>query len=263
MIKQAPLSYGIVWFVGGLITYLLIKRSFRTQINDFRSQLGDRDKVINFLEKKVELQTQFWVSEGSSPLLSPKIETQEVPTPSLLEPGSIDSKGKQLLSPVLELIHFDFEDVAQDSVGLYFRASKDLVRKAAILHFSLKPISGAVPWTEVQPQIRFKDEHDHITPVSDGIWLGHSKSKVPFRYGITVSLVLATRALKRDFRTYEWDSHESLPLERQLVGDEIRAEVRLVGEYMDDPKADISWYFKLIKGDVPQIILSTREEFDA
>jgi hypothetical protein len=168
-----------------------------------------------------------------------------------------------LSPPVLELMHFALDDVAQDEAGCYFRASKDFVGKAAILDFSLKPISGAVPWTEVQPQIRFKDADNNITRVSEAIWLGQDTPKVPFRYGTTRSLIVASRAPKRDFRTYERDSHESRPLERKLNGDVIRVEVRLIGEYMDDPKADILWYFKLIKGEATDIVLSTRDEFEA
>jgi hypothetical protein len=163
---------------------------------------------------------------------------------------------------VIELMHIDFEDVVQDENGFYFRVAKGQGFKAAILDFSLKPISGAVPWTEVQPQIRFKDSDDHITRISDAIWLGHKTSKIPLKHGVTGSLVLAIHAPKRDFRTYELQSHTTRPLERKLSGEIIRAEVRLIGEYMDDPRADVSKYFELIKEDTPRIVEITGEQFN-
>jgi|SRR5882724_435174 len=249
VIKQAPITFVFVWGLGALITYVLIKRSIRGQLDDLRKWLTDRDNVITFLEKKLEIQQRLLD-------LQPTVGTELPAVPA-------DLKEEKLLPPVLELIHFGFEDVAQDRAGFYFRAVNALICKAAILDFSLKPISGAVPWTEVQPQIFFKDWQGRVTHVNNAIWLGLDKAKVPFRYGITLSLVLAVSSPKRDFRTYERDSHESRPLERQLSGKEVRAQVRLVGEYMDDPRADISWYFKLIKGRVPEIIEITREEFDS
>ncbi len=252
VISQAPLLFFFLWGTGAVVTYLVVKRSLRGQLDDFRQRLADRDNVIGFLEKKLEIQQKLLSTTIAAPteLTSSKAPALNAPT------------EKQLLPPVLELMHFDFEDVAKDASGFYFRASSNLLFKVAVLDFSLKPISGAVPWTEVQPQIRFKDSQGHITRVGNAIWFGHDKPKVPFRYGVTASLVLASRSPKRDFRTYEGDSHRKGPLERQLAGEVLRVEVRLVGEYMDDPKADVFWYFELIKGDVPTIIKSTREEFE-
>lgn len=241
VIKQAPLTFIFLWGVGAVVTYIVVKRSVRGQLDDFRQRLVDRDNVIAFLEK-AKIQDKL----------------SEAVTPAKLD----RAKESALLPPVLELMNFAFEDVAKDGSGFYFRASSNLLFKVAVLDFSLKPISGAVPWTEVQPQTRFKDSEGRITIMGNAIWFGYDKPKVPLRYGVTASLVLASRSPKRDFRTYERDTHGNGPLERQLAGEVLRVEVRLVGEYMDDPRADVFWYFKLIKGDVPRIIASTREEFE-
>jgi hypothetical protein len=253
VIKQAPLTFAFLWILGTGVIYLTLRRSLRGQLDDFRQWLVDRDNVIEFLQKKLEIQQKFL-----EPTITAPPELTATTVPALNAP-----KEEQLLPPVLELIRFDFEDVAKDGSGSYFRASSNLLFKVAVLDFALKPISGAVPWTEVQPQIRFKDSQGRITLVSDAIWFGHDKPKIPFRYGVTASLVLASRSPKRDFRTYERSSHDTRPLERQLNGETMLAEVRLVGEYMDDPKADLSWYFELTKGDPPRIIKSTREKFES
>lgn len=120
VIKQAPLSFAFVWGLGLLIIYLMVRRSFQARLADFRGWLADRDNVIAFLEKRQGL-------TGAG-------------TPT-------DEKKKDLSSPVIELMHFDFEDVIQDESGFYFKVAKGQGLKAAILDFSLKPVSGAVPWT--------------------------------------------------------------------------------------------------------------------
>lgn len=247
MIKQAPVSFFIVWLIGAVVTIAVVRRQLRGQLDDLRKTIADRDNVITFLEKKVEIHQK--LSEAPAP----------VQLPASTAPAPPEAK---LIPPVLDLLHFDFEDVAKDETGFYFRASQGFVCKAAILDIALSPISGAVPWTEVQPQIRFKDSNDHVTRVSNAIWLAHDKSKLPLRYGVTGNLVLATRLPKRDFRTYERDPHAVRPLERQLSGDVIRAEIRLIGEYKDDPSADKSFYLEIIKGDPPKILESSREQFD-
>jgi len=252
VIKQAPLMFIFLWGAGAVVTYIVVRRSMRGKLDDFRQWLVDRDNVIAFLEKKIEIQAK----------LSAPATPAELPAASVSSINESVTKKNELLPPVLDLMHFDFEDVAKDGSGFYFRDNSNLLFKVAVLAFSLKPISGAVPWTEVQPQIRFKDSQGRITIVGNAIWFGYDKPKVPLRYGVTASLVLASRSPKRDFRTYERDTERQGPLERQLGGDVLRVEVRLVGEYMDDPRADVFWYFELIKGDVPKIVRSTREEFE-
>lgn len=277
VIKQAPLLFGLVWVVGAVITYVLIRRSLRGQLTDLRSQLGDsrahlgdRDNVITFLEKKLELQQKHLdVPMQIEATLPPRIvieapkENKAISAPAETQPSEAEGKSS-LLPPELEKTYSDFEDVEQDEAGFYLRAGKHstgTLFKAAILDFSLKPISGAVPWTEVQPQIRFKDASNHITSVREAIWHGRDKPKVPFRYGLTRSLMLMIRSPEGDFSTYERDSRRNRPLECVLDGDIIRAEVRLIGEYMDDPRTDVCFYVKLIKGEVPKIVESTQEEF--
>lgn len=251
LIKQAPLTFIFLWGIGAVVTYLVAKRSVRGQMDDFRQRLVDRDNVIDFLEKKVEIQEKL-----SAPA------TAKLPVARVSSLSYSATKEEKLLPPVLELVNFGFEGVVKDASGFFMRGSGDPLVAVAVLDFSLKPISGAVPWTEVQPQIRFKDSQGHITIVGNAIWYGYDKPKVPLRYGVTASLFLASRSPKRDFRTYERDTHRDGPLERKLVGEIVHVEVRLVGEYMDDPRADVFWYFELPKGDIPRIIESTRERFE-
>lgn len=173
---------------------------------------------------------------------------------------------QKLLPPILKLMHFAFDDVEKDDSGIYARIGNRRtanVNKAAVLDFSLEPISGSVPWVEAQAQIRFKDASDHPTRVGDPIWLGRDKPKVPFRHGETQSLVVTVCSAGTDFTTYEHQRRMDRPLERPLQGDMIRAEVTLVGEYMNDPQLSVSWYFKLTNGDRPTIEPITREQFEA
>src|SRR6266498_1836470 len=100
VIKQAPLTFIFVWAVGALVTYITIKRSFRSQLNDFRNWLGDRDSVITFLEKKLELQQKVLDLQPTVPAEPRAISDTSVGVPEL-------KAEKQLLPPVLELMHFD------------------------------------------------------------------------------------------------------------------------------------------------------------
>lgn len=178
----------------------------------------------------------------------------------------VQSGQPALLPPVLRLMHFAFDDVEPDERGIYARVGKELTTSsftAAILDFSLEPISGAAPWVEAQAQIRFKDASNHQTRVGDPIWLGRDKPKVPFRYGETQSLVVAICFPGENVSTYETQRRSSRPLERVLQGSVIRAEIGLVGEYMSDPKLNVSWYFRLTGGTCPTIEMITRDEFEA
>jgi len=181
--------------------------------------------------------------------------------------GSQAAQPKQeLLQPVLKLMHFAFDDVEKNDSGIYARVGKEFTNIsyiAAIVDFSLEPISGAAPWVEAHAQIRFKDSRNHTTRVGEPMWLGRDKAKVPFRYGETQSLVLAVCFLSDGFSTYEHQHTSQRPLERTLQGDVIRAEVTLIGEYMSDPKFSLTWYFKLSKQGHPTIEIITQEEFEA
>ncbi len=235
MVNQAPLLSLFVWALGLAVIYLVVRRSFR-------ERLKDRDETITFLQKRVD------------------ILSQPIPTESQTQ-----DTNQKLLPPVLKLMHFAFDDVEKNESGVYARVGKEFTTssyKAAILDFSLDPISGAAPWAEAQAQIRFKDASNHPTRVSDPIWLGRDKPKVPFRYGETQSLVVTVCFPGEDFSTYEHQRRREQPLERALQGEVIRVEVGLVAEYMSDPQSSVSWYFKLSKGTDPTIEMITREEFE-
>lgn len=160
----------------------------------------------------------------------------------------------EYLDPVLELMHFDFDDVGKDERGKYVRVGKDFtgeIFQAAILDFRLKPVRGAVPWVEVLAHILFKDRKNRVTRVGAGIWHGRDQPKVPMRPGETQSLILTGAYLssKSHFNTYEHGPRgdEDQRIERMLDDDEVRVCVGLIAEYMNIPRSDNTWYFKLSK----------------
>jgi hypothetical protein len=169
--------------------------------------------------------------------------------------GKID-KPQEYLDPVLELMHFGFDDVGKNERGAYVRVGKDFageVLKAAILDFRLKPVRDAVPWVEAQAHILFKDRDNQKTRVGAGIWQGRDQPKVPIRPGETQSLILTGGYSVSDqtdhLSTYEHgpSGAEDQRIERPLHGDNIRVCVGIISEYMSVSRSDNAWYFQIYK----------------
>jgi hypothetical protein len=166
------------------------------------------------------------------------------------------NKPQEYLDPVLELMHFGFDDVGKNERGVYVRVGKEFtgeVLKAAILDFRLKPARDAVPWVEAQAHILFKDQENQRTRVGAGVWHGRDQPKVPIRPGETQSLIL-TGGYSVGDRTEHLSTYEHGPrgaedqrIERPLQGDNIRVCVGIIAEYMNVPRSDNAWYFSLYK----------------
>jgi diguanylate cyclase (GGDEF)-like protein len=177
------------------------------------------------------------------------------------------------LDPVLELMHFGFDDVGKNERGAYVRVGKDFtgeVFKAAILEFRLKPIRDAVPWVEARAHIVFKDQHNQRTRVGAGVWHGRDQPVAPIRSGETLSLILTGGYSVSDsteyFSTYEHGprGEEDQRIERPLEGDNVRVCVGIIAEYMSVPRSDNAWYFQLYRlGDqTPSICTIKPTAFD-
>lgn len=180
---------------------------------------------------------------------------------------TLDEQNKtpvpDLLDPELELLHWCYVDAVKDNSGRYSQASNasTFSRKAAWLDFDLRAIRNSVPWVEVRAQIIFNNAQNQRMRVIDGVWHGRDSVEVPFRPGETRSIIVATCLPDQSFSTYEHAGHKASPTER-VLDQSIRAQVRLIGRYMDIVRFNEFWCFKLSSTVEPKITKITPEEFE-
>ncbi|MDX6528957.1 MAG: hypothetical protein QOH41_1247 [Blastocatellia bacterium] len=245
VIKQAPLSFVIISTLAVVLAFTLVKYIFQ-------ERLRHKDDLINSLERKLAL-------SGSA------------------STGEVETSGSQttdLLAPELELLHEYFVDVGKTEWGVYFQVGSDFtgrVFKAALLDFNFRAIPGSVPWVEVRAQIIFNDVNNQRMHLIDGIWHGRDSVEVPFRPGEKRSLVIATCTPGSHFGTYEHRMRDPgrpvvkpflCPLERKIDEDSVHVQVRLTGKYMDNPRFNEFWCFKLSRVGQLAIQKITPEEFE-